>query len=126
MILRKLKNENKMERKTYTIDATNRVLGRLAVQIANLLRGKRKTDYVPYKDMGDFVVVKNIKSIMVTGKKTDQKKYYSHSEYLGGLKEISYKKLFEKNPAEVLKRAVFGMLPINKLRNEQIKRLIIE
>jgi large subunit ribosomal protein L13 len=115
-----------MERKTYTIDAKDRVLGRLSVQIAGLLRGKKKSDYVPYMDMGDFVVVKNIKEIKVTGKKKEQKKYYHHSGYLGGLKETSYEELFEKNPAEVLKRAVFGMLPVNKLRGEQIKRLKIE
>lgn len=115
-----------MERKTYTIDATNRILGRLAVQIAGLLRGKNKATYVPYKDMGDIVVVKNIKNIKVSGKKPEQKKYYHHTLYLGGIKEISFKKLFEKDPAEVLKKAVWGMMPQNTLRKEQIKRLKIE
>jgi len=115
-----------MERKNYTIDATNRILGRLAVQIAALLRGKSKPDFVPYKDMGDVVTIKNVKNIKVTGKKPEQKKYYHHSLYLGGLKEISYKKLFEKDPAEVLKKAVWGMLPKNTLRDAQIKRLRIE
>jgi large subunit ribosomal protein L13 len=115
-----------MERKIYTIDATNRILGRLAVQIAALLRGKKKADFVPYKDMGDVVLVKNVKNIKVSGKKADQKKYYHHSLYLGGLKEISLKKLFEKDPAEVLRKAVFGMMPRNSLREEQIKRLRIE
>jgi large subunit ribosomal protein L13 len=115
-----------MERKIYTIDATNRILGRLAVQIAVLLRGKKKADFVPYKDMGDVVLVKNVKNIKVSGKKADQKKYYHHSLYLGGLKEISLKKLFEKDPAEVLRKAVFGMMPRNSLREEQIKRLRIE
>jgi large subunit ribosomal protein L13 len=76
--------------------------------------------------MGDVVIVKNIKNIKVSGKKADQKKYYHHSLYLGGLKEITFKKLFEKNPAEVLRKAVFGMMPINSLREEQIKRLRIE
>jgi large subunit ribosomal protein L13 len=115
-----------MERKTYTIDATNRILGRLAVQISGLLRGKKKVDFVPYKDMGDVVIVKNVKKIKVTGKKADQKQYYHHSLYLGGLKQISFKKFFEKDPAEVLKKAVFGMLPRNSLSREQIKRLRIE
>ncbi len=115
-----------MERKTYTIDATNRILGRLAVQIAGLLRGKGKVDFVPYKDMGDVVIVKNARNIKVSGKKADQKKYYHHSLYLGGLKEVPFKKLFEKNPAEVLRKAVWGMMPKNTLRDEQIKRLRIE
>lgn len=110
-------------RKTHTIDATNKVLGRLATQIATLLRGKHKPDFVPHKDMGDFVRVENIEKIRVTGKKMEQKKYYRHSGYMGGLKETPLKKLFEKDPAEVLKKAVWGMLPKNKLRNEQIKRL---
>ncbi len=115
-----------MERKTYTIDATNKVLGRLATQIAVLLRGKNKPDFVPNKDIGGFVVVKNFNKIKLTGKKLTQKIYYHHTGYLGGLKGISLKKLFEKNPAQVLKKAVFGMLPKNKLRAKQIKRLKIE
>jgi large subunit ribosomal protein L13 len=115
-----------LERKTHTIDAAGKVLGRLASEIAVLLRGKHKPTFVPYKDEGDFVVVKNIKNIKITGKKLEQKKYYRHSGYPGGLKEISLKKLFEKKPAEVLKKAVRGMLPRNKLRKEMIKRLKIE
>ncbi|MFH1401875.1 MAG: 50S ribosomal protein L13 [Parcubacteria group bacterium] len=115
-----------MERKTYTIDATNKILGRLAVQIAGLLRGKGKADFVPYKDMGDVVIVKNAGDIKVSGKKADQKKYYHHSLYLGGLKETPFKKLFEKDPGKVLKKAVWGMMPKNTLRDEQIKRLRIE
>ena len=115
-----------MKREIHTIDATGKVLGRLATEIAVLLRGKHKPDFVPYKDMGDFVVVKNVDKIKVTGKKIEKKKYYRHSGYLGGLKEIPLKKLFEKNPAEVLRKAVWGMLPNNKLRPEQIKRLKFE
>lgn len=114
-----------MKRETHTIDAANKVLGRLATEIAILLRGKHKPDFVPYKDMGDFIVVKNIEKIKITGKKMEQKKYFHHSGYLGGLKEIPLKKLFEREPGEVLKKAVFGMLPKNKLRAEQIKRLKI-
>jgi large subunit ribosomal protein L13 len=115
-----------MERKTHTIDATGKVLGRLASEIAILLRGKNKPDFVPYKDMGEFVVVRNIAKIRFTGKKMEQKKYYHHTAYLGGLKNISLKELFKKNPAQVLRKAVMGMLPKNKLRARIIKRLKIE
>ena len=115
-----------MERKTHTIDASGKVLGRLATQIAVLLRGKHKPTFVPYKDEGDSVVVKNIKNLKFTGKKLEQKKYYRYSGYPGGLKETPLKKLFTEKPAEVLKKAVWGMLPRNKLRKEMIKRLKIE
>lgn len=115
-----------IERKTHTIDATDKILGRLAVRVANLLRGKKKPGFVRYKDMGDFVVVENIKNITVSGRKADQKQYRHHSGYLGGMKEQSYKEVFKKNPGDVLKEAVWGMLPKNSLRNEQIKRLKIK
>jgi len=115
-----------MKRNIYTIDAADKVLGRLATEIAILLRGKNKPDFAPNKDIGGFVVVKNFNKIKITGKKLFQKIYYHHTGYLGGLKEISLKKLFEKNPTQVLKKAVFGMLPKNKLRAKQIKRLKIE
>ncbi len=115
-----------MKRETHIIDATNKVLGRLASQIANLLRGKHKRNFHPAKDLGDFVIVKNVALMKITGKKMVQKKYYRHSGYPGGLKEKSLKNLFLENPAEVLKKAVFGMLPKNKLRKKQIKRLKIE
>ena len=115
-----------MERKTHTIDATNKVLGRLASEIAILLRGKHKPDFLPYKDMGDFVIVKNVEKLKITGKKVEQKKYFHHREYLGGVKEIPLKKLFKENPAEVLRKAVLGMLPKTKLRARQIKRLKIK
>ncbi|MBZ9571827.1 50S ribosomal protein L13 [Patescibacteria group bacterium] len=114
-----------MERKTHTIDATGKILGRLSTEIAILLRGKHKRDFLPQKDMGDIVIVKNIEKIKLTGKKFEQKKYYRHSGYIGGLKEIPLKILFKKNPAKVLRKAVFGMLPKNKLRAKQIKRLKI-
>jgi len=112
-----------MEKKTHTIDATDKVLGRLAVEISLLLRGKEKTGFAPYKDIGDTVIVKNVDKMKFTGRKTKQKKYYRHSGYLGSLKEITLEKLFEKNPEEVLKKAVFGMLPKNRLREKMIKRL---
>lgn len=115
-----------MERNTRTIDATDKVLGRLATEIANFLRGKNRPDFAPNKDAGDIVLVKNVGKLKFTGRKIEQKKYYHHSGYLGGLKEMPLKKLFEKDPAEVLRKAVFGMLPKNKLRAEMIKRLKIE
>jgi large subunit ribosomal protein L13 len=115
-----------MERKTYTIDATNKVLGRLATKIAILLRGKNKPDFAPYKDMGDFVEVKNIANIKFTGKKFEKKFYYHHTGYIGGLKKVKLKNLVKENPKEVLRAAVLGMLPKNKLRAKQIKRLKIE
>ena len=115
-----------MRRKTNTIDATGKVLGRLASQIALLLQGKDKAEFAPYKDMGDFVVVQNVDKIKLTGKKLKQKVYYRHSGYLGGLKTIPLKRIFEEKPGEVLRKAVFGMLPKNKLRVRMIKRLKIE
>ena len=115
-----------MKRETHTIDVSGKVLGRIAVQIAVLLRGKHKPDFVPYRDMGDFVIVKNVAKLKITGKKMEQKKYFHHSGYLGGVKEIPFKKIFKTNPAEILRKAVFGMLPKNKLRAEQIKKLKFE
>lgn len=114
------------QRKTHTIDASGKVLGRLAVKIAVLLRGKNKPDFVPNRDMGDLVIVKNATKIKLTGKKSEKKIYYHHTGYLGGLKEISIKKLSEKDFTAVLKKAVFGMLPKTRLRPKQIKRLKIE
>ncbi|MDI6591375.1 MAG: 50S ribosomal protein L13 [Patescibacteria group bacterium] len=115
-----------MKRETHIIDATGEKLGRLATKIAILLQGKHKPNFVPYKDMGDFVIVKNVKELRLTGKKIEKKKYYRHSDYLGSLKEIPLKKLFKENPGQVLKKTVLGMLPKNKLRAKQIKRLKIE
>lgn len=114
-----------MQHKTHTIDATGKPLGRLAVEIARLLSGKDKPDFMPNKDGGDFVVVKNIKKIRVTGKKMKQKVYYRYSGYPGGLKKIPMEKLFKERPGEVLEKAVWGMLPKNKLRAKMIKRLKI-
>ena len=115
-----------MTSKIHTIDAGDKILGRLAVQIALLLRGKHKSDFVPYKDVGDFVVVRNVERLKFTGKKLEKKKYYRHTGYLGGLKETPLKKLFQDNPEEVLRKAVFGMLPKNKLRSRLIKKLKFE
>lgn len=119
-----IKTEEKRE--THTIDAAGQNLGRLAVKVAVLLRGKDKPEFVPYKDVGDFVVIQNIKNMGFSGKKLEQKKYYRHSGFLGGLKEKPMGELFEERPDEVLRKAVWGMLPKNKLRKEQIKRLKVE
>jgi len=114
-----------MKRETHTIDAANKVLGRVACEIAILLRGKHKADFAPYKDIGDLVVVKNAGKIRLTGKKIEKKFYYHHTGYLGGLKKVPLKKIFDVNPGKILRKAVFGMLPKNKLRAKQIKRLKI-
>jgi len=108
------------------IDASNKVLGRLATQIAILLRGKNKVNFLPYLDQGSFVRVTNIDKIKITGKKLANKKHFHYTGYPGGLKESKMKDIFKKNPGQVLKRAVYNMLPKNKLRKEMIKRLIIQ
>ncbi|MDD5606349.1 MAG: 50S ribosomal protein L13 [Candidatus Pacebacteria bacterium] len=110
----------------YYIDAEGKILGKLATEIAQLLRGKNKPSFVPYKDEGDVVIVKNIRKIKLTGKKEKNKMYYRHSGYLGSLKTESFEKIFARDPEKVLKQAVLGMLPPNKLRAIQIKRLKIE
>jgi large subunit ribosomal protein L13 len=115
-----------MENKIHTIDAKNKVLGRLAVEIALLLRGKGKRGFASHIDSGDSVVVKNIREMKFTGRKAKQKIYYRHSGYLGSLRETTLEKLFEKNPAEVLRKAVLGMLPKNRTRAKIINRLKIE
>jgi large subunit ribosomal protein L13 len=115
-----------IKRETHTIDASGKVLGKLATEIAVLLRGKNKVDFQPNQDMGDFVIVKNADKVIVTGKKYKDKIYYHHSGYLGGLKSIPYKKVFERDPGEVIRKAVYGMLKNNKLKAIQIKRLKVE
>lgn len=115
-----------MERVTHTIDAKGQSLGRLAVRVALLLRGKAKSAFEYHIDGGDVVVVTNFKSVRITGKKMEQKTYYRHSAYLGGLKSRTLKESFAKESKEVLRKAVWGMLPKNKLRSEQIKRLRVE
>jgi large subunit ribosomal protein L13 len=111
--------------KVYTIDASGKVLGRLAVDVARILRGKDKPGYLPYKDENIVVEVKNIDKVKISGKKLEKKIYYHYTGYPGGLRKIPMKKVFGQNPGEVLKKAVWGMLPTNKLRNRQIRRLKI-
>jgi large subunit ribosomal protein L13 len=118
------KTQSKKE--IYTIDAEGKVLGRLATEIVAILRGKNKPDFMPNKDSNNYVVVKNVKKIKVTGKKMEQKTYFSHTGYLGGEKNTPMKVVFEKNPGDILKRAVSGMLPKNRLRDRQLKRIKFE
>lgn len=118
---------NNIQRKIITIDAENKSLGRLAVEVAVLLRGKNKPDFVPYKDMGDTVLVKNIDKMKFTGNKLENKNYFHFTGYLGNLKQATLKEyLIKKGPKEVLRTAVMGMLTKNKLRAKQIKRLKFE
>ncbi len=112
-----------MDRKTHKIDATDKSPGKLASNIAILLRGKNKPTFEAHRDMGDEVLVSNVAKMKITGRKLEQKKYYRHTGYPGGLRSENMGELMEKKPEEVLKRAVFGMLPKNKLRAKQIKRL---
>lgn len=110
-------------RKVYTIDATGKILGRLAAEISILLQGKHKASYSPHLNLGDEVMVINTSKIKITGKKNEQKKYYRHSGYLGGIKAVIYKDEFKKNPNRVLRKAIYGMLPDNKLRIKMMRRL---
>ena len=109
----------------YLIDGKNAIIGRLASVIAKILRGKHKTTFTPHMDNGDFVVVKNVESIKFTGKKLEDKKYYRHTGYPGGIKEITPEKLSEKKPGEVLKLAVKRMLPSGALGKKQLTKLKI-
>ena len=114
-----------VERRWYLVDAEGKTLGRLATQIADTLRGKGKPEYTPHVDTGDFVVVVNAEKITVTGKKLDDKIYYRHSGYPGGLKSRSLRDELARRPTEVLRKAVKGMLPKNRLARQQITKLKI-
>jgi large subunit ribosomal protein L13 len=112
-----------VERRWYVVDAEGQNLGRLATRIADTLRGKRKAEYTPHVDTGDFVVVVNADKIAVTGKKLDEKVYYRHSGYPGGLRQRTLREELERRPTEVLRKAVKGMLPRNRLARRQITKL---
>ena len=114
-----------VERKWRLIDAEGQTLGRLATEIARFLRGKDKPQYTPHVDTGDFVVVVNAEKVVVTGRKAEQKVYYRHSGYPGGLKETSYEEMLERKPTEILRRAVKGMMPKTRLGRQQLKKLKI-
>ena len=117
--------EHEIDKKWYIVDAENKILGRLATQIAIRLRGKHKPIFTPHADVGDFIVVINADKVAMTGSKWDTKLYYRHSGYVGGLKQISARKLLEKKPDEILRQAVKRMLPKNSLGRRQLKKLKI-
>jgi len=112
-----------VERAWYVVDATDQTLGRLATRIATVLRGKHKAQYTPHEDVGDFVVVVNAEKIKVTGNKLDQKMYYRHTGYPGGIREISLRRQLELHPNRVIEHAVKGMLPHGPLGRRQLKKL---
>lgn len=115
--------KSEIERKWYIIDAENKPLGRVATQAALILRGKHKPTYTPNLDTGDHVIIINCSKVVLTGKKLDQKIYRHHSGYIGGMKEISARQLLNKEPEQMMMRAVKGMLPHNSLGRQQLKKL---
>lgn len=116
---------HEVRRDWYQIDASNRVLGRLATEVARRLRGKHKAEYTPHVDTGDYIVITNAEKVRVTGRKYDEKMYYSHSGYPGGIKEMSFKKMQAENPVRIIEKAVKGMLPKNPLGREMYRKLKI-
>jgi large subunit ribosomal protein L13 len=112
-----------IQRKWYLVDAEGKTLGRIATEISVLLRGKNKPEFSPHLDIGDGVVVVNAEKVFLSGGKEEKKKYYSHSGYSGGMKEISVGKLREKKPAEIIRKAVSGMIPKNRLKKSILSRL---
>lgn len=116
-------NPDKIERKWYVVDAEGYTLGRLTSEIAKVLRGKNKPVFTPHVDTGDYVIIVNADKIKVTGKKMDQKIYYNHSDYVGGMKETTLKEMMAKKPERVLELAVKGMLPKGPLGRTMIKKL---
>jgi large subunit ribosomal protein L13 len=111
------------ERNWYVVDAEGKTLGRLATQIADVLRGKRKPTYTPHIDVGDFVIVVNAEKVAVTGNKREDKRYWRHSGYPGGIRFRTLGTLLEQRPEEVIRRAVKGMLPRNRLARQQLRKL---
>ena len=116
-------NPDKIERKWYVVDATDKTLGRLTSEIAKVLRGKNKPVYTPHIDTGDYVIVVNAEKIAVTGKKLDQKIYYNHSDYVGGMRETTLREMMAKKPEKVIELAVKGMLPKGPLGRSMITKL---
>ena len=116
-------NPSKIERKWYVVDATGHTLGRLASEVANILRGKNKPIYTPHIDTGDYVIIVNADKIKVSGKKLEQKMYYHHSDYVGGMKETTLKEMLAKKPEYVIEHAVKGMLPKGPLGRQMYKKL---
>mgnify|MGYP003496048171 FL=1 len=116
-------NPAKIERKWYVVDATGLTLGRLASEVAKVLRGKNKPEFTPHVDTGDYVIVINAEKIAVTGKKLDQKIYYHHSDYVGGMKETTLREMMAKKPERVIELAVKGMLPKGPLGRQMYTKL---
>ena len=114
-----------VERKWFVVDAEGEHLGRLAAEIAKILRGKNKVQYTPHVDVGDFVVVVNAERVVVTGKKAEQRVYRRHSGYPGGMKETSYEQMLARKPTEILRKAVYGMMPKTRLARQQFRKLKI-
>ncbi len=112
-----------LEKKWLLLDATDKTLGRLSAKISTILMGKNKAQYTPHNDLGDYIVVINAEKVKVTGNKDIQKKYYRHSGYPGGLKSSTFSEIIEKNPEDIILKAVKGMLPKNKLSNSMISKL---
>lgn len=107
----------------FVVDANNRVLGRLAAEIAHRLRGKHKAEYTPHVDTGDYIIVVNAEKVALTGNKVNAKKYYHHTGHPGGIKEISFREMIEKHPVRVIENAVKGMLPRNRLGRAMFSKL---
>ena len=116
-------NPAKIDRKWYVVDAEGQTLGRLASEVAKVLRGKNKPEFTPHVDTGDYVIVINAEKVKVTGKKMDQKIYYRHSDYVGGMKETTLREMMDKKPERVIELAVKGMLPKGPLGRAMIKKL---
>ena len=116
-------NPDKIERKWYVVDAEGKTIGRLASEVAKVLRGKNKPVFTPHVDTGDYVIIVNAEKVSVTGKKLDQKIYYHHSDYVGGMKETTLREMMAKKPEKVLELAVKGMLPKGPLGRSMIKKL---
>ncbi len=115
--------QGEVKRKWHVVDAQGANLGRLATEVALVLRGKRKAQYTPHVDTGDFVVVVNAQKVQVTGRKAEQKLYRRHTGYPGGLKEMTYEEMQQKKPEEIIKKAVKGMMPRTRLGRQQLKKL---
>ncbi len=118
-------NPQKVERKWYVVDAEGQTLGRMCSEIAKVLRGKNKPIFTPHEDCGDYVIVVNAEKIKVSGKKLDQKVYYHHSDYVGGMKETTLKEMLQKHPERVVEFGVKGMLPKGPLGRQMYKKLFV-
>ena len=116
-------NPDKIDRKWYVVDAKGATLGRLASEVASVLRGKNKPEFIPHADCGDYVIVINAAEVKVTGKKLDQKIYYNHSEYVGGMRETTLRELLAKKPERVVELAIKGMLPKGPLGRDMYRKL---